>query len=108
MTEDSRPLADPEASPLPEKDLGPLPRALRPLVDGVARMPATVHAKLLGGFLTIALLLLLMGVLSIFVIGQMNQQVDRLIALETQKDLARQAIYSVTGQSHYRAMALIT
>ncbi|MGH9896920.1 MAG: HAMP domain-containing protein, partial [bacterium] len=71
-------------------------------------MPATVHVKLLGGFLTIALLLLLMGIFSIVVIGRMNQQVDRLIALETQKDLARQAIYSVTAQSHYRAMALIT
>ena len=105
-TSDAGPKAEPEASP--QKDLGPLPRMLRPFVDGVARMPATVHAKLLGGFLTIALLLLLMGILSIFVIGQMNQQVDRLIALETQKDLARQAIYSVTGQSHYRAMALIT
>ena len=93
---------------LRERDLGPLPRALQPLIDGVARLPATVHAKLLAGFLTIALLLLLMGVLSIVVIGQMNQQVDRLIALETQTDLARQAIYSVTAQSHYRAMALIT
>jgi hypothetical protein len=80
---DPLPQAEPEARP--EKDLGPLPRALRPFVDGVARMPATVHAKLLGGFLTIALLLLLMGILSIFVIGQMNQQVDRLIALETQR-----------------------
>ena len=98
----------PDTPPVPEKELGPLPRMLRPMVDGVARMPATVHAKLLGGFLTIALLLLLMGILSIYVIGQMNQQVDRLIALETQKDLARQAIYSVTAQSHYRAMALIT
>ncbi|MGH8959282.1 MAG: adenylate/guanylate cyclase domain-containing protein [Acidimicrobiia bacterium] len=99
---------EPDAPALPEKELGPLPRMLRPLVDGVARMPATVHAKLLAGFLTIALLLLLMGVFSIFVIGQMNQQVERLIALETQKDLARQAIYSVTAQSHFRAMALIT
>ena len=64
--------------------------------------------KLLAGFLIIALLLLLMGLLSILVIGRMNQQVDRLIALETQTDLARQAIYSITAQSHYRAMALIT
>ncbi len=104
-------VADPTsgtAGPLPERELGPLPRVLRPLIDGVARMPATVHMKLLGGFLTIALLLLLMGIFSIVVIGRMNQQVDGLIALETQTDLARQAIYSVTGQSHYRAMALIT
>ena len=96
------------AGPLPEKELGPLPRALRPLIDGVARMPATVHMKLLGGFLTIALLLLLLGIFSIVVIGRMNQQVEGLIALETQTDLARQAIYSVTSQSHFRAMALIT
>ena len=96
------------AGPLPEKDLGPLPRALLPLIDGVARMPATVHMKLLGGFLTIALLLLLMGIFSIVVIGRMNQQVEGLIALENQTDLARQAIYSVTSQSHFRAMALIT
>jgi class 3 adenylate cyclase len=114
MTESDRAeseAADPESGtdgPAPEKELGPLPRALRPLIDGVARMPATVHMKLLGGFLTIALLLLLMGIFSIVVIGRMNQQVDGLIALETQTDLARQAIYSVTAQSHYRAMALIT
>ena len=96
------------AGPLPEKELGPLPRVLRPLIDGVARMPATVHMKLLGGFLTIVLLLLLMGIFSIVVIGRMNQQVEGVIALETQTDLARQAIYSVTSQSHFRAMALIT
>ncbi|HUP14738.1 MAG TPA: adenylate/guanylate cyclase domain-containing protein [Acidimicrobiia bacterium] len=96
------------SGPLPERELGPLPRVLRPLIDGVARMPATVHMKLLGGFLTIALLLLLMGIFSIVVIGRMNQQVEGLIALETQTDLSRQAIYSVTSQSHFRAMALIT
>lgn len=101
-------VSPPDASALPERELGGLQRVLRPLIDGVARMPATVYVKLLGGFLTIALLLLLMGIFSIVVIGRMNQQVDRLIALETQKDLARQAIYSVTAQSHYRAMALIT
>lgn len=101
-------VSPPDASALPERELGWLQRVLRPLIDGVARMPATVYVKLLGGFLTIALLLLLMGIFSIVVIGRMNQQVDRLIALETQKDLARQAIYSVTAQSHYRAMALIT
>ncbi len=100
--------AKPPVGAHPERDLGPIPRTLQPLIDVVARMPATVHAKLLAGFLTIALLLLAMGVLSIIVIGQMNQQVDRVIALETQTDLARQASYAVTAQSHYRAMALIT
>jgi len=103
--------SDSESTPqstLPERELGFLTRVLGPAINGVARMPATVHTKLLVGFLTIAVLLLLMGILSIVVIGRMNQQVEQLTALETQTDLARQAIYSVTAQSHYRAMALIT
>ncbi|HSL27099.1 MAG TPA: adenylate/guanylate cyclase domain-containing protein [Acidimicrobiia bacterium] len=98
----------PDGAPNAERELGVLPNALRPLVDRVARLPATVHVKLLTGFLIIALLLLAMGVLSIVVIGRMNQQVVHLNDLQAQTDLARQAIYSVTAQSHYRAMALIT
>ena len=43
-------------------DLGPLPKFLRPFVDWVAGIHATVHHKLLAGFLLIALLLLSMGV----------------------------------------------
>src|SRR5688572_6538241 len=107
-TPDPGVMAGQDIPPSPDRELGPLPLALRPLVDSVARLRATVHMKLMVGFLIIALLLLLMGLLSILVIGRMNQQVDRIAALQTQTDLARQAIYSVTAQSHYRAMALIT
>ena len=57
----------------PGDDLGPLPRIARPLVDWVARIRATVHTKLLAGFLLIALLLLSMGVLSIVVLGRVNR-----------------------------------
>ena len=42
-------------------DLGPLPSFLRPFVDWVASIHATVHMKLLTGFLVIAVLLLSMG-----------------------------------------------
>lgn len=83
-------------------------RVVRPLVDFVARMRATIHTKLLAGFLLSALLLLAMGVLSIVVINRMNTQMTRVVALEQQMDHARQGIYAVTAQSHYRAMALIT
>lgn len=79
-----------------------------PLVDMVARAKATVHTKLLAGFLVSALLLLAMGILSIVVINAMNRQMDRVVSLQEQMDLARQGIYAVTAQSHYRAMALIT
>jgi class 3 adenylate cyclase len=85
-----------------------LPALIRPAVDFVARIRATVHTKLLVGFLIIAVLLLAMGLMSIGVIGAMNRQADELIRLQRQADLARQGIYAVTAQSHYRAMALIT
>lgn len=90
------------------EDLGPLPRFLRPLVDLVARTRATVHIKLLAGFLVIALLLLAMGVMSIVVLARVNGQVGTLTALNRQTNQARQMLYDVTAQSHYRAMALLT
>jgi class 3 adenylate cyclase len=86
---------------------GPV-RPLRPLVELVARMRATVHTKLLAGFLLISLLLLAMGVLSTVVINRMTAQVERISELQGLSDLARQGIYAVTAQSHYRAMALNT
>ena len=85
-----------------------LPPLIRPAVDFIARIRATVHTKLLAGFLLIAVLLLAMGITSILVIREMNQEAHQLIELQEQSDLARQAIYAVTSQSHFRAMALIT
>jgi class 3 adenylate cyclase/CHASE3 domain sensor protein len=92
----------------PERDPDRLPPLIRPAVDFIARIRATVHTKLLAGFLVIAVLLVGMGILSILVIGQMNQHANQLIELHRLSDLARQGIYGVTAQSHYRAMALIT
>jgi class 3 adenylate cyclase len=91
-----------------QEELGPLPRVFRPLVDAVARIRASVHAKLLAGFLIIAVLLLAMGGLSVAVLNRVNHQVDTLTALNKQTDLARDMIYKVTVQMHYRAMALVT
>src|SRR5688500_6562568 len=91
-----------------ERDPEQLPPLIRPAVDFVARIRATVHTKLLVGFLIIAVLLVAMGVMSFWTIRAMNQETDQLIRLRRQADLARQGIYSVTSQSHYRAMALIT
>src|SRR5439155_11553584 len=92
----------------PGDDLGPLPGFARPFVDRVARVRATVHTKLLAGFLVIALLLLAMGVLCILVLSRVNEQVETITALNRQTDQAREMIYEVTAQSHYRAMALLT
>ena len=67
------------------RELGPLPGFLRPFVDWVARVNATVHTKLLAGFLVIALLLLAMGVMSVAVLNRVNHQVDTLTALNAQQ-----------------------
>ena len=91
-----------------DEDLGPLPRLLRPFVDAVARIETTVHTKLLAGFLLIALLLLSMGVACVVVLERIDSQVVRLTALSNQVNQAREMIYEVTAQSHYRAMALLT
>jgi class 3 adenylate cyclase/CHASE3 domain sensor protein len=103
--------ADPGDASLPQasaRDAERLPPLIRPAVDFIARIRATVHTKLLAGFLVIAVLLLAMGITSILVIREMNQEAHQLIERQEQSDLARQAIYAVTSQSHYRAMALIT
>src|SRR5688572_30930767 len=93
----------------PEATSDPLPvRWARPLIDMVARTKATIHTKLLAGFLLSALLLLALGVFSIVVINAMNRQMDQVIELQEQLELAQEGIYAVTAQSHYRAMALIT
>ncbi len=83
------------------------PGPLRPLVDFVASIRVGVFPKLLTGFLIGALLLLAMGILSLWVIDRMSGRATELNALSQQLDLARQMEYSITAQSHFRAMALI-
>ncbi len=83
-------------------------RLLQPLVDVVAGIRASVHLKLLSGFLAGALLLLGMGVLSLVVLDRMSQRVEDLARLQEKLDRSRQMEYLVTAQSHYRAMALLT
>ncbi|MGZ8593790.1 MAG: adenylate/guanylate cyclase domain-containing protein [Actinomycetota bacterium] len=96
-----------DAPPL-VRDPDRLPPLIRPAVDFIARIRAKVHTKLLAGFLVIAVLMLAMGVMSIFVIGRMNEHANHLVELQRLSDLSRQGIYGVTAQSHYRAMALTT
>jgi class 3 adenylate cyclase/CHASE3 domain sensor protein len=108
VAEDEPRSQPPDDLGLPPPEPERLPPLVRPAADRIARIRATVHAKLLAGFLVIAVLLVAMGATSIVVIRQMNQRAHHLIELRDQSDLARQAIYAVTAQSHYRAMALIT
>ena len=49
-----------------------------------------------------------MGILSLAVIGRMNERVEELDHLQEKTSRAQQMLYAVTAQSHYRAMALLT
>src|SRR5262245_36372382 len=80
---------------------------LRPVVDAIARVNSGVHRKLLSGFLVGALLLVAMGVLSLFVIRQMNDRMVELNRAQVKASRAQEMLYAVTAQSHYRAMALL-
>ena len=88
--------------------LPPIRGPLGPLVNGVARIRAGVHTKLLFGFLTGAVLLLGMAILSMIVINRMDQRVDDLNHLHDELDRARQMEHLVTSQMHFRAMVLLT
>jgi signal transduction histidine kinase len=81
---------------------------LRPVVDAVAGTRVGVHRKLLLGFLAGALLLVGMAILSLVVIGRMNERVGELNHLHEKVSRAQQMLYAVTAQSHFRAMALLT
>ena len=87
-----------------------LPRftgVLRPAVDAVAALRWPVRRKLLAGFLTGAVLLVAMGVLSLVVMDRMNDRRLEFEQAQHEADLARQMLYDVTAQSHYRAMTLL-
>jgi class 3 adenylate cyclase/CHASE3 domain sensor protein len=85
-----------------------VPALLRPFVDFVAGIQARLETKLLVGFLGISVLMLTLGVVSLFVVNRMDSQVDRLSVLVDQRDRAQEMLYSITSQSHFRTMALLT
>ena len=88
-----------------------LPRSaawLKPLIDRVAAIRASVHTKLRAGFLVGALLLVAMAVVSLAVQGEIAGRVRELNLAEQRLDDLRQMYYLVTAQSHYRTMSLLT
>ncbi|MBT8250354.1 MAG: HAMP domain-containing protein [Acidimicrobiia bacterium] len=85
-----------------------VPKMLRPFVDFVARIDARLETKLLGAFLGISILMLALGIVGLFVVNRMENQVDKLVTLQLQSQNADDMLYSITSQSHFRTMALLT
>jgi signal transduction histidine kinase len=89
-------------------DLPRLTAGLRPLIDRVAAIRASVHTKLLAGFLCGAVLLVAMAGLSVAVINHMADRVAEINLAQDRLDSIRAMQYLVIAQSHYRVMSLLT
>ncbi len=85
-----------------------VPVLLRPFVDFVAKIQARLETKLLAGFLGISVLMMALGVVGLLAVNRMDSQVDRISRLTEQTDDANHLLYSITSQSHFRTMALLT
>jgi signal transduction histidine kinase len=70
-----------QAVPVAEKRR-PLSRGDNPLVRAVGRLPARVHIKLLVAFVGTTVLVVAVGLLGLRVLGQSNDRVERLGALQ--------------------------
>jgi signal transduction histidine kinase len=96
------------SDPAPPPELPAFGAWLRPAIERVASVRASVHTKLLVGFLFGAALLLAMAIMSLTVLGHMADRVAELDVAQERLDLMRQTLYLVTSQSHYRTMSLLT
>ena len=73
----------------------------------VARVPATVHAKLLTAFLTMAVLLVTVGAVGLHVLGGANERAERLVRLHQRAAAYRQLQHDTTAQLYSLSSALL-
>src|SRR5919197_5452274 len=77
------------------------------LVRWVAGIQASVHAKLLGGYLLVVLLFIAMGALSLQTIARMSHQSQLLHQAHERVDSSRQIEHALAMQMNFIAMALL-
>ena len=77
------------------------------LVEGVARVPARVQTKLLVAFLSIVVLLILLGAVGWRVLSGMNERSEELFELQRKIAAYRQVQHDTTGQLYSIASALL-
>jgi len=73
----------------------------------VARVPATVHAKLLGAFLAIVVLLIAVGAVGLQVLSGVNRRAEDLVRLQRKIAAYRQLQHDTTSQLYGVASALL-
>src|SRR3989454_1976139 len=77
------------------------------LVRWVAKIQASVHAKLLGGFLLVTLLFIAMGALGLQTIARESHQSQLLHQAHERVDASRQIEHALAMQMNFMAMALL-
>ncbi len=77
------------------------------LVGLVARLPVTVHAKLLAAFLAIALLLIIVGAVGLQTLSTVNRRAEDLVQLHRKIAAYRQLQHDTTRQLYTVAAALL-
>ena len=88
--------------------LQPPIRFLNPIVAWVARLRLSLHTKLLAGFLLVIVLLFTVMGMTLYITYRGEERALYVARLGDQISRARQMEYSVTAQSHFRAMHLLT
>jgi signal transduction histidine kinase len=78
------------------------------LVRAVARVRASVHVKLLAGFLFITLLFIAMTVASLLAMAETTRQTDLLDQAHERVGWSRQIEHALAMQMHFTAMALLS
>ena len=77
------------------------------LVGLVARVPVTVHAKLLAAFLAIVVLLITVGAVGLQTLSTVNRRAEDLVQLQRKIAAYRQLQHDTTGQLYSVASALL-
>jgi signal transduction histidine kinase len=77
------------------------------LVRLVARVPVTVHTKLLAAFLAIAVLLIIVGAVGLQALGTVDQRAEDLIELQRKIAAYRQLQHDTTAQLYRVTSALL-
>jgi signal transduction histidine kinase len=78
------------------------------VVDLVARVPARVQVKLLAAFLTIAMLLIMVGAVGLQVLSGVNERTEKLIGLQRKIEAYRQVQHDTISQLYSVSSALLS
>jgi signal transduction histidine kinase len=91
----------------PARLISPFLRAAGLLPRLVARVPATIHVKLLSAFLIIVVLLIVVGAVGLETLSAVNKRTEELVLLHRKIGAYRQLQHDTTGQLYSVSSSLL-